>query len=443
MSTELSTILLHGHPYSLKKRAPREAPLVETARAALLHDLTPDTLSADFNRATQILLTAQTAAHAANDENIETDVCNLSQTLATALGTAVQTLSAFHCDATTVLREQSHVYDTLRQRHAALATTELRNAHVAARHIAARAHQVTTSFCNVVRRIAAVIDGVHGTHAHHCTAARTASDALIDVRAKRSRAWLTHSVLLESQADAARHFCQISRDEREAARRACFALGFYRLVQGAHHLLNDNFDVAVLSGISQGLGDVVSQARVAQREKRSVSAQKVVLRRRDRLALQDVSECVRLIRLGEAEVERHHLKTRQLRECAVQLKKVSCVVMHIASFWAQLNEGMERLSCKQLINVIKMTCTNEDSQAVGQGQMDVAVNPSTAGWMPGVAVKRMLIEYYAGWAAIADVSEDCANHMNMNNLTFSNGNGGQCPSEASIREKNVRCKERP
>lgn len=389
---------MNGQEYSLRKRLSRTSPLVLEARQQFLGDMAPETLCSDTNNVIQLLSLAQARAHAAENEEMETKLCKISQAVGKALKHTKDTISECSQSATLVVQGQSQAYDALVEKEGVEVGDKLLQADVARKKLCKKACAATKCLSKLVRKLGDVITSVHEAHNMECGQAQHAMDGLVRVREKRSSAVVLHARLMESHMLTARHLGCIERAERMAARRAYFAVAFRCAVHSANRLLQSKLGVHALNGMAQGVEDALHQARRVQRQRGQVFSHKLSLRYRGRRVLKDVSECMRTINQGEKVMESHRAKAAMLCECAVLLKKVSEIIIRIVSFLTKVHTALQQLCCKQLIGAVGQTCAKK-------GDMDIT--SSQVPRCPDDELSRLWIASYAKWAAFGDICEEC------------------------------------
>lgn len=211
--------------------------------------------------------------------------------------------------------------------------------------------------------------------------------------------------MLESLAEAGRLYERAARAERRASARVML-FSVFGLVDRADRFLVARFGIPWLAPVRKLLDGVRAHAAHAGEERRALLAAKRRQRELHREALREVAECGGKIQKVGGEVEAIDTAIESLRAVAGELKRLSVVVMRMAAFWGQLKVNVGRLSSAELVMLIQAT-SGGDAEDVTKDEEEVLDASKVETWVPGMAVKRKIVGYYARWVALGDVCEEC------------------------------------
>lgn len=412
-----SIVVLDAEPIDLSLAPPSSSRAVRTARDRLLSELHLSTLSDDLSRVSRLLSLSRAAALAASYAPLAHDLTALSAKVLALFDATSASVLRFRHAADAVLADLSHNHALMSARHLPHAVRNLAANDRLADRLAASAHHLSAALD------AAAEDAARALHAAQARRAECEADCnrlrrrVVDLNVQKAAAWHTHGAMLDSLSEAGREYASAVRTERHAARRATLfsVLGFVDALDAA---LVRTVGLAILSPVARFLQSVRADVVSAAERRRMLMGAKAKQRRVNREALADISECSKRIRAVKSDADAAMAAIESLHAVARELKRLSVVVMHMASFWAQLRASMGRLSSKPLVGLIQATAEPEllvdDASAVSQDEegadgrgAEIDVTGPKDVWQPCTAVKRKLVVYYAQWVALSDVCEEC------------------------------------
>lgn len=261
---------------------------------------------------------------------------------------------------------------------------------------------------------------------------------------EKSTAWETHTMVLQSLSDCNKLYTEVSRRERRATRRAR-VFGLFKFISSLDSLLQRNWSIGILRPISSFIASARREVEVVKNEKRLILDAKHKQRRLNWEALEGVSRCSTQIHEVKSDIDAIMAAIESLHSTVGECKRLSVIVMKMANFWLQIHASVSRLSSKEVVALLQATSANSSNgnaesdvesaketdslvtrqsahvtiapcsqsrDEVSKQETDDSIRvPKSFTWEPCTALKRKLVTYYARWAALADVCDECSLHL--------------------------------
>lgn len=393
---------IDSETYDLRQPPPPTSRLVHTARDHLLADLDLPSLSCDLTRTSLLLSLAHKASIKTRDTPLTTQITTLSSTVHTLYTASASLLSLYITSARTVLDALPHTHTLLSHRHISAAVHTLAENDQLADSLVHAAATLSESLSTAADHTLQAVEAAQALRASREERRNQLEDISTELRVRRAAAWHTHQTMLESLAEAGRLYERAARAERRASARAML-FSVFGLVDKADQFLVARFGIPWLAPVRKFLDSVRQDALHAGGERRALLAAKKRQRELHREALKEVAECGGKIQKVGGEAEAIDTAIESLRAVAGELKRLSVVVMRMAAFWGQLKGNVGRLSSAELVMLVQATSggdiEKEEGEEIDASEVEV--------WVPGMAVKRKIVGYYARWVALGDVCEEC------------------------------------
>lgn len=401
--------IIDSETYDLRYPPPTTSRLVHTARDHLLADLDLPSLSSDLTRISLLLSLAHKASVKTCDTPLTTQITTLSSKVEALYTTSASLLSLCTNSARTVLDALPHTHALLSHRHISAAVHALCENDQLADSLVNAAATLSVKLSTAADHTLRAVESAQAIRASREQRRHELEDLSTELRVRRAAAWHTHQAMLESLAEAGRLYERAARAERRASARVML-FSVFGLVDRADQFLVACFGIPWLAPVRKLLDGVRQHATHAGEERRALLTAKRRQRKLHREALREVAECGGKIQKVGGEVDAIDTAIESLRAVAGELKRLSVVVMRMAAFWGQLKENVGRLSSAELVMLIQAT-SGGDAEEAEEDEDGILNASSVEVWLPGMAVKRKIIGYYARWVALGDVCKECLNDI--------------------------------
>jgi hypothetical protein len=435
-------VVIDNEDHRLSERPVSTSRVVLVARDQLLSQLDLTAVCDDLERVARIVNIARTAAYAAGQVQLAEHITALASQVTSLFDTTGVAIAKFKAAADAVLEELPANCDLVVQGDVQNAVLNFSSNDDLALELANTSEALANALQEAAERARGTVEQAMKYRGGAESERRDLLDRMNILKIQREAAWQAHTAVLESLTDSSRIFDAVAKREKRASRRAR-VYGLFSFIATIDGFLQSRLRFSILSPLTSVIHAVQRDAQHAQHESKMIMDSKRHQRKLNAETLYDLTVLSRRIREIKSDVDATLAAVESLHTVAAECKRLSVVVMRMSAFWRQVHSSMGRLSSREVVQLIEATiaprteageCT--DSQRLQRGGTGLMGEPASAGGFAGedceeiviamdgpaqtsslerqepcTALKRQIVQYYARWAALSEVCNDCIGHV--------------------------------
>jgi hypothetical protein len=441
MSSALS-VVIDNENHLLRERPLATSRVVLVARDHLLSQLDVTALCDDLERVARVVNIARTAAYAAGQAHLAESITGLASQVTRLFDATGIAIAKFKAAADAVLEELPGNCDLVVQGDVDTAVFNFSSNDELAMELAMTSETLANALQAAAEKARGTVEQAMISRGGAETERRELLERMNKLQGQREATWAAHNAVLESLTDSSRIFDAVARRERRASRRAR-VYGIFSFISTIDSFLKSYLRFNLLSPITSVLNAIQQDAQHAQQESKMIMDSKRRQRKLNAETLYDLTVLSRRIREIKSDVDATMAAVESLHTVASECKRLSVVVMRMSAFWRQVHSSMGRLSSQEVTNLVRATITprtpkyeslspynilsaylsppqpSDDFKAAtrtsdeGACEELVVTSHPIAQEMalvvqePCTALKCQLVQYYARWAALSDVCNEC------------------------------------